>query len=176
MLLKSTARERGTSLAAATQYHIYVVAVADSGRSEPSDTVFARTQGGGTAHPELMAVNGGGGADVDLSLLVPIATSFILTLAAAILVLSYICCSRHEEPTFVKDNAGLGGVWARPVFVPASPVLARDLRLMRGSALRVFGDGIYERRSSLLWQSNNIRVLPSDTLHIETVEMAEATN
>ncbi|KAL3211217.1 hypothetical protein MRX96_036600 [Rhipicephalus microplus] len=62
---------------------------------------------GGTAHPELMAVNGGGGADVDLSLLVPIATSLILNLAAAILVLSYICCSRHEEPTFVKDHGEL---------------------------------------------------------------------
>ncbi|KAL1479935.1 hypothetical protein MTO96_051463 [Rhipicephalus appendiculatus] len=30
-----------------TQYHTYVVAVADMGRSELSDTVFARTQGGG---------------------------------------------------------------------------------------------------------------------------------
>lgn len=32
-----------------TQYHIYLVAVGDKGRSEPSDTLFARTQGGGAS-------------------------------------------------------------------------------------------------------------------------------
>ncbi|XP_077564303.1 cell adhesion molecule Dscam1-like [Haemaphysalis longicornis] len=35
-----------------TQYHIYIVAVAERGRSEPSDTVFARTQGKVPASPK----------------------------------------------------------------------------------------------------------------------------
>ncbi|KAL1487360.1 hypothetical protein MTO96_030974 [Rhipicephalus appendiculatus] len=199
-----------TGLSCGTQYHIYVVAVADRGRSEPSDTVFARTQGGvptspkreafvsanansltlrpsswasgpsgcpvshlaveyrqrdgtdpwtvasralqpregpmtlhhlrpgtwynlrvtahteagttsaeyairtlpasatlaGTVLPELMVVNGGGGADGDLPLLVPIATSLSLALAATTLVLGYVCCRRRAEPTFAKDHEG----------------------------------------------------------------------
>ncbi|XP_042148997.1 Down syndrome cell adhesion molecule-like protein Dscam2 [Ixodes scapularis] len=36
-----------TGLFCGTQYHIYLVAVGDKGKSDPSDTVFARTQGGG---------------------------------------------------------------------------------------------------------------------------------
>ncbi|XP_054926804.1 cell adhesion molecule Dscam1-like isoform X1 [Dermacentor andersoni] len=199
-----------SGLSCGTQYHIYVVAVADRGRSEPSDTVFARTQGGvptspkreafvtpnassltlrpsswasgpagcpvshlaveyrprdgtgpwtvasralqpregpmtlhhlrpdtwynlrvtahteagttsaeyairtlpasatlaGTVLPELMVVNGGGGADGDLPLLVPIATSLSLALAAATLVLGYVCCRRRAEPAFAKDHEG----------------------------------------------------------------------
>ncbi|XP_037518237.1 Down syndrome cell adhesion molecule-like protein Dscam2 [Rhipicephalus sanguineus] len=197
-----------TGLSCGTQYHIYVVAVADRGRSEPSDTVFARTKGGvptspkreafvtpnassltlrpsswasgpsgcpvshlaveyrprdgtgpwtvasralqpregpmtlhhlrpdtwynlrvtahteagttsaeyairtlpasatrsGTVLPELMVVNGGGGADGELPLLVPIATSLSLALAAASIVLAYVCCRRRAEPTFAKDH------------------------------------------------------------------------
>ncbi|KAH9368881.1 hypothetical protein HPB48_004380 [Haemaphysalis longicornis] len=41
-----------TGLFCGTQYHIYIVAVAERGRSEPSDTVFARTQGKVPASPK----------------------------------------------------------------------------------------------------------------------------
>ncbi|XP_075749282.1 cell adhesion molecule Dscam1-like [Rhipicephalus microplus] len=44
-----------TGLSCGTQYHIYIVAVADRGRSEPSDTVFARTQGGVPTSPKREA-------------------------------------------------------------------------------------------------------------------------
>ncbi|XP_049271983.1 Down syndrome cell adhesion molecule homolog [Rhipicephalus sanguineus] len=58
-----------------------------------------------TVLPELMVVNGGGGVDSDLPLLVPITTSLSLVLAAATLVLAYVCCRRRSEPTFAKDHA-----------------------------------------------------------------------
>ncbi|KAL1472317.1 hypothetical protein MTO96_039423, partial [Rhipicephalus appendiculatus] len=44
-----------TGLSCGTQYHLYVVAVADGDRSEPSDTVFARTQGGVPTSPKREA-------------------------------------------------------------------------------------------------------------------------
>nr|XP_037279893.1 LOW QUALITY PROTEIN: Down syndrome cell adhesion molecule-like protein Dscam2 [Rhipicephalus microplus] len=44
-----------TGLSCGTQYHIYVVTVADRGRSEPSDTVFARTKGGVPSSPKQKA-------------------------------------------------------------------------------------------------------------------------
>ncbi|KAL1427954.1 hypothetical protein MTO96_017048, partial [Rhipicephalus appendiculatus] len=184
-----------TGLSCGTQYHIYVVAVADRGRSDASDTVFARTNGGVptspkretfvtpnassltlrpsswasgssgcpvshldveyrprdgmgpwmvasralqpregpmtlhhlrpdtwynlrvTAHTEAGATTAeytirtlpasATFADVDLPLFVPIATSLTLALAAASLVLGYVCCRRRAEPTFAKDHEGL---------------------------------------------------------------------
>ncbi|KAL3253521.1 hypothetical protein MRX96_054575 [Rhipicephalus microplus] len=44
-----------TGLSCGTQYHIYVVTVADRGHSEPSDTVFARTKGGVPSSPKQKA-------------------------------------------------------------------------------------------------------------------------
>ncbi|KAM7314255.1 hypothetical protein ISCGN_004040 [Ixodes scapularis] len=41
-----------TGLFCGTQYHIYLVAVGDKGKSDPSDTVFARTQGGVPPSPK----------------------------------------------------------------------------------------------------------------------------
>ncbi|XP_075749711.1 uncharacterized protein LOC142814588 [Rhipicephalus microplus] len=51
-----------------------------------------------------MVGNGGGAADGDLPLLVPIVTSLSLALAAASLVLAYVCCRRRAEPRFAKDH------------------------------------------------------------------------
>ncbi|KAM7314254.1 hypothetical protein ISCGN_004039 [Ixodes scapularis] len=200
-----------TGLFCGTQYHIYLVAVGDKGKSDPSDTVFARTQGGvppspkqdafvspnassltlrpgawsgagcpvshlaveyrlrdgtgpwlvasralqpregpmtlhhlrpdtwysvrvtahseagpavaeyavrtlpasatlaATVHPELMVVNAGSETDGELSLLVPVASSLSLALAAAAMVLAYLCCRRRTlGDGFPKEHESVG--------------------------------------------------------------------
>ncbi|KAH7951420.1 hypothetical protein HPB52_008924 [Rhipicephalus sanguineus] len=93
-----------------TWYNLRVTVHTEAGTTSSEyaiRTLSASATLAGTVLPELMVVNGGGGVDSDLPLLVPITTSLSLVLAAATLVLAYVCCRRRSEPTFAKDHEGL---------------------------------------------------------------------